>query len=136
MGASGLLAVLKITVGLFAGSAAVVSDGVESAADVLASGIVLFGLMLAAKPPDAEHPYGHGRVETLSGLAVGILLGITGAGICFKAALDARYRPCPCPLCHLAAHRLHAREERDERPQVPSRPPHQERSLSGRRVER
>jgi cation diffusion facilitator family transporter len=87
MGASGLLAVLKITVGLLAGSAAVVSDGVESAADVLASGIVLFGLMLAAKPPDAEHPYGHGRMETLSGLAVGILLGITGAGICFKSAL-------------------------------------------------
>jgi cation diffusion facilitator family transporter len=87
MGASGLLAILKITVGLLAGSAAVVSDGIESAADVLASGIVLFGLMLAAKPPDAEHPYGHGRVETLSGLAVGIMLGVTGAAICFKAAL-------------------------------------------------
>jgi cation diffusion facilitator family transporter len=83
---SGLLAALKITVGLLAGSAAVVSDGVESAADVLASGIVLFGLLLAAKPPDQEHPYGHGRFETLSGLAVGLMLGITGAGICFGAA--------------------------------------------------
>lgn len=88
MAASGMLAVLKITAGLLAGSAAVVSDGIESAADVLASGIVLFGLMLAAKPPDEEHPYGHGRMETLSGLAVGIMLGFTGAGICFKAALS------------------------------------------------
>ncbi len=84
---SGLLSALKITVGLMANSNAVVSDGVESGADVLASGIVLFGLSLAAKPPDEEHPYGHGRVETLSGLAVGVLLGITGAGICFHAAL-------------------------------------------------
>jgi cation diffusion facilitator family transporter len=83
---SGSLAALKITVGLMANSTAVVSDGVESAADVFASAIVLFGLSLAAKPPDAEHPYGHGRLETLSGLAVGIMLGFTGAGICFQAA--------------------------------------------------
>lgn len=85
---SGALAAIKITVGLMAGSAAVVSDGVESASDVLASGMVLFGLSLAAKPPDEEHPYGHGRMETLSGLAVGLMLGITGAGICFRAALS------------------------------------------------
>jgi cation diffusion facilitator family transporter len=80
------LAVMKITVGLMANSAAVVSDGVESASDVLASGIVLFGLALAAKPADEEHPYGHGRFETISGLAVGVMLGMTGAVICFRAA--------------------------------------------------
>lgn len=84
---SACLAALKIVVGLMAGSNAVVSDGVESGADVVASGIVLFGLFLASKPPDAEHPYGHGRMETISGLAVGLLLGITGAGICFEAAV-------------------------------------------------
>jgi cation diffusion facilitator family transporter len=84
---SGSLAVLKIAAGVMANSNAVVSDGVESAADVVASAIVLFGLSIAARPPDAEHPYGYGRFETLSGLAVGILLGVTGAGICFQAAL-------------------------------------------------
>jgi cation diffusion facilitator family transporter len=84
---SGSLAALKIVIGSMANSNSVVSDGVESAGDVVASGIVLFGLSLASKPPDAEHPYGHGRLETLSGLAVGVLLGITGAGICFDAAL-------------------------------------------------
>lgn len=83
---SGALSALKIVVGLMAGSMAVVSDGVESGADVLASGIVLFGLALAQRPPDAEHPYGYGRMETLSGLAVGVMLGLTGAGICFQAA--------------------------------------------------
>src|SRR5258708_4344757 len=68
-----------------ANSTAVVSDGIESAGDVLGSGLVLFGLILAAKPPDEEHPYGHGRLETLSALGVGVLLAAIGALICFRA---------------------------------------------------
>lgn len=80
--ASALLAVGKIVLGILAGSTSVVADGVESAGDVLASGIVMFGLMVAARPPDENHPYGHGRFETLAGLAVGMLLAVTGAAIC------------------------------------------------------
>jgi cation diffusion facilitator family transporter len=76
---SGALAAAKIVVGLKANSTAVVSDGIESASDVLASSLVLFGLVMAAKPPDAEHPYGHGRLETLSGLAVGMILVVMGS---------------------------------------------------------
>lgn len=79
MAVSVCLAAAKITVGLKGHSTAVVSDGFESAGDVLASGLVFLGLVLAARPPDAEHPYGHGRVETLSALAVGIMLAISGA---------------------------------------------------------
>jgi cation diffusion facilitator family transporter len=72
---SAALAAAKITIGLHAhGSTATVSDGIESAGDVLASGLVLLGLIIAAKPPDEEHPYGHGRLETLSALAVGMML--------------------------------------------------------------
>ena len=71
---SALLAAAKISIGLMASSTAVVSDGIESAGDVFASGLVLIGLIVAAKPPDADHPYGHGRVETLTALAVGVLL--------------------------------------------------------------
>ncbi len=82
---SAALAAVKVTIGLQAGSAAVVSDGIESAADVLASGLVLLGLVLAARPPDAEHPYGHGRVETLSGLGVGLMLVISGSLISTRA---------------------------------------------------
>jgi len=76
---SAALATAKIAVGLQAKSTSVVSDGFESASDVFASGLVLFGLIMAAKPADEDHPYGHGRLETLAGLAVGILLTITGA---------------------------------------------------------
>lgn len=79
------LAALKITIGLKAHSTAVVSDGFESAADVLASGFVLLGLTLAAKPADEDHPYGHGRFETLTGLLVGLLLSATGVLICVRA---------------------------------------------------
>ena len=64
----GALALIKIVAGLAGHSTAVVADGLESAGDVFASGFVLFGLTLAAKPADEEHPYGHGRVETLTGL--------------------------------------------------------------------
>jgi cation diffusion facilitator family transporter len=75
------LAVSKIVVGAHVGSAAVASDGLEAGGDVLSSGIVYGGLWLAAKPPDSEHPYGHGRYETLAGLAVGAMLLLAGAAI-------------------------------------------------------
>lgn len=76
---SAVLSVAKIAAGILGHSTAVVADGVESAGDILASGLVLLAMTLAARPPDEEHPYGHGRLETLTGLAVGFLL--TGSGI-------------------------------------------------------
>jgi cation diffusion facilitator family transporter len=82
---SAMLAAAKIIVGLRANSTAVVSDGLESTGDVLASGLVLLGLILAAKPPDDAHPYGHGRMETLSALAVGIMLIASGSLITFRS---------------------------------------------------
>jgi cation diffusion facilitator family transporter len=85
MFASAALSAAKITVGLHANSTAVVSDGLESAGDVLASGLALFGLILAAKPPDSEHPYGHGRGEILSALIVGMMLTASGALISFRS---------------------------------------------------
>src|SRR5580658_4198771 len=81
MAVSGLLATLKITVGWFGHSAALSADGFESAADVFTSGLVLIALTLAARPPDENHPYGHGRVEILTGLLLGFILLAAGAGI-------------------------------------------------------
>ncbi len=79
------LAVVKIVTGLMAASTSVVADGLESAGDVLASGFVFLGLTLAAKPPDSDHPYGHGRAETLTGLLVGLMLVAAGIAISFHA---------------------------------------------------
>lgn len=85
MAVSGLLAAAKLTVGTLAGSMAVVADGIESASDVLVSGVVLLGLWIAARPPDDNHPYGHGRFETLTGLGVSLALTLTGALICWHS---------------------------------------------------
>src|SRR5215831_3250514 len=82
---SGALAAIKIAIGMAGNSTAVVADGLESAADVIASGFVLFGLTLAAKPADENHPYGHGRVETLTGLLIGLVLMGGGALISWNA---------------------------------------------------
>jgi cation diffusion facilitator family transporter len=82
---SGALAVIKITAGVMGHSTAVVADGLESAADVFSSGMVLLGLTVAAKPADWNHPYGHGRVETLTGMFIGFLLAMAGVAISVNA---------------------------------------------------
>jgi cation diffusion facilitator family transporter len=83
MAVSAALAVAKILTGLAGHSTAVVADGCESAGDVFSSGFVLLGLTLAAKPADQDHPYGHGRIETLTGLLIG--LALTAAGVLISA---------------------------------------------------
>jgi cation diffusion facilitator family transporter len=89
MAVSGALALMKITVGYRAGSASVVADGFESAADVLASGLVLVGMIVAARPADENHPYGHGRAETLSGLLLGFCLFFAGVLIAWHGIAGA-----------------------------------------------
>ncbi|HKD06139.1 MAG TPA: cation diffusion facilitator family transporter [Bryobacteraceae bacterium] len=86
---SGLLALIKITAGWRAGSSSVLADGFESAADVFASGLVLVGLIIAARPADHDHPYGHGRVETLTGLLIGFFLLIAGGLIAWHGITGA-----------------------------------------------
>jgi cation diffusion facilitator family transporter len=83
--ASAALAVLNIVVGLLARSTSVVATGVEFAGDVLASTVVFLGMLVAVKPADEEHPYGHGRVETLAAFAVGMILAGSGFGICWSS---------------------------------------------------
>lgn len=82
IGVSGLLACSNIIVGLVAHSTSVVATGFEFAGDVLASSIVLIGMGVAARPADENHPYGHGRFETLSAFVVGVILAAGGIVIC------------------------------------------------------
>ena len=84
---SGALALVKIYSGIHGHSTAVVADGLESGSDVFASGFVLLGLTLAAKPADEDHPYGHGRVEILTGLLIGLGLAVGGSLICYGSLL-------------------------------------------------
>ncbi len=80
---SGILALVKLFAGIKGHSTSVTADGLESASDVFASGFVLLGLTLAAKPADEDHPYGHGRIEILTGLLIGLGLSAGGSLICY-----------------------------------------------------
>ena len=61
-----VLAIMKIFVGLFAGSLAVVGDGIDSSTDVVISIVAIIATRIMAQPSDQEHPYGHGRAETMA----------------------------------------------------------------------
>lgn len=74
-----MLAVAALWVGQVGASTTLVAAGVEFAADVVASLVVLVGFWYALRPADSNHPYGHGRAETLTGLVVG--LGLVGVGL-------------------------------------------------------
>ncbi len=75
IGAAGLLVILKLGVGVIAGSLALISAGIESSGDVLAAILTFFAVRLGRQPADPEHPYGHGRAENLGALGeAGILL--------------------------------------------------------------
>lgn len=69
-----LLAVGKFVAGLISGSVAIMADAVNNLSDAGSSLIVLFGFKLAGQKPDPDHPFGHGRVEYISGLLVSMLI--------------------------------------------------------------
>jgi cation diffusion facilitator family transporter len=79
------LVLAKLVVGLLTGSLGILSEAVHSIFDLAASTFTLVAVRTARKPPDKEHPYGHGRAENLAAFANGLLLLITAAGIAFEA---------------------------------------------------
>jgi len=80
------LFVLKLVVGFLNGSVALVADGVHSLSDLSTDIIVIFGHYFGSKKPDRNHPYGHGRIETLSAILIALFLIVSGAMMIFYAA--------------------------------------------------
>jgi len=79
-----VLLAVKLAVGLLTGSAGLVADGIHSASDMATDLAVLGGMHLARKKADAEHPYGHGRFETLAGGVVAGALIFVGAFLAWE----------------------------------------------------
>lgn len=73
-----LLFAIKLSVGLLAGSVAVMADAFNNLSDAASSIITIIGFKLANKPADAEHPFGHGRIEYISALIVSFLVMLVG----------------------------------------------------------
>jgi cation diffusion facilitator family transporter len=67
----------KLVSGLLIGSISLIADAFHSLGDVLGSGVVIWGFRVAAKPSDPEHPFGHGRFESIAALVVALLLSLT-----------------------------------------------------------
>jgi cation diffusion facilitator family transporter len=80
-----VLGVAKLAGGIWGHSYALVADAAESLLDTLASLLVWAGFRVAAKPPDAEHPYGHGKASALAGLFVAGTVLLAAAGIAWQS---------------------------------------------------
>jgi cation diffusion facilitator family transporter len=79
IGLNAMLAVVKLAGGIFGHTYALVADAAESMLDILSSTLVWAGFRVAARPPDANHPYGHGKAEPLAGLTVALFIfGMAG----------------------------------------------------------
>ena len=92
------LGLAKCAAGLLGNSFALVADGFESIADVLSGLVVYFGLKIAAKPPDADHPYGHGKAEPIAGFVVSLALMAAALGIIYEGIREITApHPAPAP---------------------------------------
>ena len=80
-----VLGVVKIVIGLSSGSQALVADGVHSLSDLATDFLVLFAAKHSHRAADAEHPYGHGRIETVATVVLGAALIIVAIGITYDA---------------------------------------------------
>lgn len=91
------LGTVKLAAGLLSGSGALVADGFHTISDLASDGLVLWGASVASWPEDADHPYGHGRIETLVGGLVGLMLVLVAAGIGWGAVGALRSAAPPPP---------------------------------------
>ena len=81
------LAAIKIVIGVFAASLALVADGIHSLSDLATDVAVLLGLRLGSKAPDQSHPYGHGRAETFSAVLIALILILVGGAMIYYATM-------------------------------------------------
>jgi len=79
------LTATKLLVGWWSGSVSVISEGLHSGTDLLAALMALFAVRQSGKPPDSEHPYGHGKFESLSGAIEAVLIWLA----CFLIVREA-----------------------------------------------
>lgn len=86
VGGNAFLSVLKIVVGLAAGSLAVVADGVDSASDIVTSLITLYTAHIVARPPNIKFPYGYMKADTVATKALAFIIFFAGAQLALSSA--------------------------------------------------
>jgi len=86
------LITLKVIAGILSGSVSIISEAIHSGMDLVASIIAFFSVRSSSQPADREHPYGHGKIESISGMAEGLLIFVA-AGLIIKEAIEKIYAP-------------------------------------------
>jgi cation diffusion facilitator family transporter len=79
------LIIMKLSAGIFSGSVSILSEAIHSAMDLLAAIIAFFSVKVSDTPPDAKHPYGHGKYENVSGVIEAVLIFIAAIWIIYEA---------------------------------------------------
>lgn len=80
-----ILVITKIIIGVWIGSVSVISEAIHSAVDLIASLITLFSVKTSGKPADSEHPFGHGKIENISGTVEALLIFLAAGWILYEA---------------------------------------------------
>ncbi len=88
------LFLLKIILGIYSGSVALIADAFHTLSDLGTSIVVLISFFITAKPSDREHPFGHGRAEFISAVIMSTLLAITAFEL-LKLSIDRIANPVP-----------------------------------------
>jgi cation diffusion facilitator family transporter len=96
-----LLASAKIAAGIFGNAYVLIADGIESTLDVAGSLVIWGGLKFAARPPDATHPYGHGKAEPIAAVIVAIVVLAAALGLAIQSVRELflpHHAPAPFTL--------------------------------------
>lgn len=80
------LIAIKLVVGILSGSVSIISEAIHSSMDLVAALIAFFSVRVSDNPPDPEHPYGHGKIENISGVIEALLIFIAACWIIIEAA--------------------------------------------------
>jgi cation diffusion facilitator family transporter len=81
-----VLIVLKLIVGIISGSVSIISEAIHSSMDLVAAIIAYLSVRVSDNPPDSRHPYGHGKIENISGVIEALLIFIAAIWIIIEAA--------------------------------------------------
>ena len=97
-----VLIALKIIAGIVSGSVSIISEAIHSGMDLVAAVIAFFSVRMSSKPADRKHPYGHGKIENVSGVIEGLLIFVA-AGLIITEAVKKLFNPSEVSQTAIAA---------------------------------
>src|SRR4030043_2449559 len=98
-----LLIIMKVFVGIISGSVSIISEAIHSSMDLVAALIAYFSVSVSDNPPDSKHPYGHGKVENISGVIEAFLIFIAAALIIIEAIRKLTGKPFELEIIWIGA---------------------------------